>query len=103
MSGRDERGRGIGVIASAALGRAVVTVRGPGGPPAGRVHQLWAVRPGAQPRSLGLLAGDTPLLATGLDPAVSSLAVTVEPDGGSSRPTGRPVAQLSLESVGFGE
>ncbi|MFV0136885.1 anti-sigma factor domain-containing protein [Streptomyces sp. HMX87] len=101
-SGRDDRGRRIGVIASAAEGRAVVTLRGYGDPPGGRVHQLWAMRPGAQPRSLGLLEGDTPLLATGLDRAVSSLAVTVEPDGGSVRPTSQQVVQLALESVGFG-
>ncbi|MEG3629228.1 anti-sigma factor [Streptomyces poriticola] len=101
--GRDERGRSIGVIASVTAGRAVVTLRGYGDPQGGRVHQLWAMRPGAQPRSLGLFDGDTPLLATGLDPAVSSLAVTVEPDGGSARPTSKPVVQLALESLGFGE
>lgn len=33
----------------------------------------------------------------------TSLAVTVEPDGGSPQPTGQPVVQLALKSVGFGE
>ncbi|MGW3462223.1 hypothetical protein ACWDE9_22640, partial [Streptomyces olivaceoviridis] len=33
----------------------------------------------------------------------TSLAVTVEPDGGSAQPTGQPIVQLTLKSVGFGE
>ncbi|MGW4302793.1 anti-sigma factor [Streptomyces sp. NPDC004646] len=102
-SGEDARGRSMAVIASAAEGRAVVTLSGYGTPPGGRVHQLWLVRPHAQPRSLGLLTGDTPLVAKGLDKSSASLAVTVEPDGGSSRPTGQPIVQLTLKSVGFGE
>ncbi|MFJ7150054.1 anti-sigma factor domain-containing protein [Streptomyces sp. NPDC100445] len=102
-SGEDGRGRRIGVIASASGRDAVVTLSGYGTPAGGRVHQLWLLRPGAGPRSLGLLAGDTPLVARGLDTSATSLAVTVEPGGGSARPTGRPIVQLTLESVGFGE
>ncbi|MER6559672.1 anti-sigma factor [Streptomyces sp. NPDC001027] len=102
-SGRDARGRSIGVIASAADGEAIVTLSGYGALPAGQVHQLWLMRPGAQPHSLGLFAADTPLVATGLDKAATSLAVTVEPDGGSPQPTTQPVVQLTLKSVGFGE
>ncbi|MFF8476542.1 anti-sigma factor domain-containing protein [Streptomyces sp. NPDC015414] len=99
----DARGRGIGVIASASEGRAVVTLSGYGTPSGGRVHQLWLMRPRALPRSLGLLAGDTPLVAKGLGRSSTSLAVTVEPGGGSTQPTGQPVAQLTLKAVGFGE
>jgi anti-sigma-K factor RskA len=102
-SGRDARGRTIGVIASAAERSAVVTLGGYGTPPGGRVHQLWLMRPGAQPRSLGLLKGDTPLVATSLGTSATSLAVTVEPAGGSPQPTTQPIVQLALKSVGFGE
>jgi anti-sigma-K factor RskA len=102
-SGRDARGRTIGVIASASRGRGVVTLGGYGEPPDGRVYQLWVVRPGAQPRSLGLFDGDAPLAASGLGPSSASLAVTVEPGGGSPRPTGQPIVQLALKSLGFGE
>lgn len=102
-NGKDARGRNIGVIASVSEGQAVVTLSGYGALPGGRVHQLWLMRPGAQPRSLGLFKGDTPLVATGLDKAATSLAVTVEPDGGSAQPTTQPVVQLTLKSVGFGE
>ncbi|MEU6668920.1 anti-sigma factor [Streptomyces sp. NPDC046727] len=102
-SSEDARGRSIGVIASASEREAVVTLSGYGTPPGGHVHQLWLMRPRVQPRSLGLLAGDTPLIAKGLDTSSTSLAVTVEPDGGSAQPTGQPIVQLTLKSVGFGE
>ncbi|MEU9733192.1 anti-sigma factor [Streptomyces sp. NPDC048002] len=102
-TGRDAEGRSIGVIASASEGSAVVTLGGYDDLPADRVHQLWLMRPGAQPRSLGLFDDDTPLVAAGLDKSATSLAVTVEPDGGSAQPTTQPVVQLALKSVGFGE
>ncbi|MGW1536556.1 anti-sigma factor [Streptomyces aureus] len=100
---RDQSGRGIGVVASASERRAVVTLSGLGTPSGGRVHQLWLMRPNENPRSLGLFDGDTPLVADGLDPNSTSLAVTVEPHGGSQQPTTSPVVQLALETVGFGE
>ncbi|WP_432042835.1 anti-sigma factor [Streptomyces cadmiisoli] len=102
-TGRDGDGGTIGVVASASAGRAVVTLSGYDDPPDDRVHQLWLMRPRAQPRSLGLFEGDTPLVASGLGPSASSLAVTVEPDGGSPRPTSQPLVQLALKSLGFGE
>jgi anti-sigma-K factor RskA len=102
-TGADAAGRSIGVIASASEGRAVVTLSGYGALPSGRVRQLWLMRPNVQPRSLGLFKDDTPLVTTGLDKTATSLAVTVEPDGGSAQPTTQPVVQLALKSVGFGE
>ncbi|MHA5051678.1 anti-sigma factor [Streptomyces sp. SD15] len=102
-SDRDAQGRGIGVVASASERRAVVTLSGLGTPSAGRVHQLWLMRPGVQPRSLGLFEADTPLVAGGLSTTATSLAVTVEPQGGSAQPTTQPVVQLTLKTVGFGE
>lgn len=101
--GTDASGGNIGVIASASEGRAVVTLSGYRKPPGGHVRQLWVMRSHAQPRSLGLFKGDTPLIATGLGRSSKSLAVTVEPDGGSAQPTTQPVVQLALKSVGFGE
>lgn len=102
-NGKDAEGHGIGVIASVAEGEAVVTLSGYGELTGGRVHQLWLMRPAEQPRSLGLFSADTPLVATGLETDATSLAVTVEPDGGSPQPTSQPVVQLALKSVGFGE
>jgi anti-sigma-K factor RskA len=102
-SGQDAQGRSIGVIASASEGRAVVTLSGYDDLPGDRVHQLWLMRPDARPRSLGLFKGDTPLVTSGLNKSATSLAVTVERDGGSPQPTSQPVVQLALKSVGFGE
>lgn len=100
---RDARGRGINVVASESRRRAVVTVTGLAAPPAGRVHQLWVMRSASEPRSLGLVDGETPLIAANLSASARSLAVTIEPDGGSKQPTSAPLVQLALESVGFGE
>ncbi|MEU9345668.1 anti-sigma factor [Streptomyces sp. NPDC048278] len=100
---KDTQGRSIGTVASVSEGQAVVTLSGYGTPSNGRVHQLWLMRPRVQPRSLGLFEGDTPLVATGLSRSATSLAVTVEPAGGSAQPTSQPVVQLALKSVGFGE
>ncbi|OIJ66280.1 anti-sigma factor [Streptomyces mangrovisoli] len=102
-TGQDAAGHTIGVIASASEGRAVVTLSGYDAPPSGRVRQLWLMRPGARPRSLGLFSDDTPLVTSGLQKSATSLAVTVEPDGGSAQPTTQPIVQLALKSVGFGE
>jgi anti-sigma-K factor RskA len=102
-TGKDTEGRTIGVIASASEGRAVVTLSGYDDLPGDRVHQLWLMRPDAQPRSLGLFEGDTPLVTSDLNKSATSLAVTVEPDGGSPQPTTQPIVQLALKSVGFGE
>ncbi|WP_328497317.1 anti-sigma factor [Streptomyces sp. NBC_00414] len=102
-TGRDANGQGIGVVASASRHAAVVTSAGLGTPSNDRVHQLWLMRPEGKPRSLGLLDGDTPLMATGLNTDATSLAVTVEPSGGSPQPTTAPVVQLALKSLGFGE
>lgn len=101
-SGLDARGGTIGVVASASERSAVVTLGGYDDPPDGRVRQLWLMRPGAQPLSLGVFEGDVPLVASDLDTSSTSLAVTVEPDGGSSQPTTQPVVQLALKAVGFG-
>ncbi|MEB8339916.1 anti-sigma factor [Streptomyces endophyticus] len=99
------RADGLNVVASPERGSAVITVTGLRAPPRGKAHQLWLMEPSAPPRSLGVLpdgGSDTPVVATGLTPDASSLAVTTEPNGGSARPTGAPLVQLALESVGFG-
>lgn len=100
---KDGQGQSITVVASVSEGRAVVTLSGMGALSDGRVRQLWLMRPQQQPRSLGLFAADTPLVTGGLTKSATSLAVTVEPAGGSAQPTTQPVVQLALESVGFGE
>ena len=63
--------------------------------PAGSVHQLWIIAPGAAPVSLGLLDAPVLTLAYPSAPPVGwTLAVSVEPKGGST--TGAPTGPVIL-------
>lgn len=60
--------------------------------PAGQVQELWIIAPDAAPVSLGLLA-DAPLTVAYPDtPTGWTLAVSLEPEGGS--PTGAPTGPV---------
>lgn len=62
----------------------------------GLVHELWLVAPGAAPVSLGLL-GDASVIINQPAPAVGwTLAVSVEPAGGSK--TGQPTGPVILQA-----
>jgi len=60
---------------------------------ADHVLQLWVLDNGA--RSVGLIEGSQPLLATDVGPN-AKLGVTVEPAGGSEQPTTTPVLTVDL-------
>ena len=62
--------------------------------PAGQVHQLWIIAPGAAPVSLGLLDGTALRLTYPAPTAGWTLAVSVEPTGGST--TGAPTGPVIL-------
>lgn len=65
--------------------------------PAGQVQEVWLIAPDAAPVSLGLLA-DVPLTVPYPEaPAGWTLAVSVEPDGGS--PTGAPTGPVIAAGV----
>ena len=87
---RTSAGGSVTVVASAALREAVVT--GTGTPPAGRVYQVWVMSPSAA-RSAGLMAGPSTVLASAVVPG-DRIGITVEPAGGTSKPTTTPVAVL---------
>lgn len=59
--------------------------------PTGQVHELWIIAPGAAPVSLGLLA-DADLTVTTQAPKGWTLAISLEPAGGS--PTGAPTGPV---------
>lgn len=59
--------------------------------PTGQVHELWIIAPGAAPVSLGLLA-DGDLTVTTQAPKGWTLAISLEPTGGS--PTGAPTGPV---------
>ncbi|WP_052594610.1 anti-sigma factor [Luteipulveratus mongoliensis] len=72
---------------------AVQTERMPAAP-AGHAYQAWFLDQSGAPRSAGLMSGAEPQLLTG-KPG-STLAVTVEPAGGSAAPTTTPLVEVSL-------
>lgn len=86
-------GGSVTVVASAALREAVVTATGMVSPPKGRVYQVWVMSPSGA-RSAGLMAGASTLLASAVVPG-DRIGITVEPAGGTSKPTTAPVAVLS--------
>jgi len=89
---RTGAGGSVTVVTSAALRESVVSATGMAALPAGRVYQVWVMSP-AGARSAGLLTG-TQLLASAVTPG-DRIGITVEPAGGTTRPTTTPVAVLS--------
>lgn len=60
----------------------------------GQVHELWIIAPDAAPVSLGLLAEGPLAVKYPVPPAGWTLAVSIEPAGGS--PTGAPTGPVIL-------
>jgi anti-sigma-K factor RskA len=67
----------------------------------GQVHELWVIAPDAAPVSLGLLEAETLTVRYPSPPAGWTLAVSVEPAGGS--PTGVPTGPVILSAVVVGD
>lgn len=66
--------------------------------PSGKVLQLWSVRNGVA-TSAGLYDdGQHYALISGTPSAGESLAVTVEPGGGSAHPTTQPIVRIKLDA-----
>jgi anti-sigma-K factor RskA len=64
----------------------------------GQTYQLWAAE-GEQMVSLGLLGSAPTMSVVGVDQAVTTLALTIEPVGGSTGPTSAPMAQGTLSQA----
>jgi anti-sigma-K factor RskA len=64
-----------------------------------KVYQFWVMNAAGGARSVGLLAGSggvsSPVLAADVQPG-DRLGITVEPAGGTSRPTTTPIMTLSV-------
>ncbi len=88
-------GRGSGrVLVDAASGETAVVLAGFGPAPAGKVYELWAIRGDRPPEPAGLFPGGAePSVAARADTVprpgeVTAFAVSIEPEGGSTAPTG---------------
>lgn len=94
-AGRAAGGGTVTIVASALRGRVVVSASGLRALPPSKAYQLWLIDP-AGPRSAGLLpAGRTGPVVAGTWRPADKLGVTVEPAGGSARPTTEPLVLLS--------
>jgi anti-sigma-K factor RskA len=87
------------VVVSRSRHALVLTTSGLPALPAAKVYEVWFMAPG-RIRAAGLLSSPTggrtaPLLASGLA-AGDRIGVTVEPAGGTARPTTTPILVMSL-------
>jgi anti-sigma-K factor RskA len=84
-----------GKLAVANSGRAVLFTCGIAKAPAGKTYEAWVITSGTAARA-GEFAGGQGCVAVPLArdvPSGSTVAVTVEPDGGSDQPTTTPIIQ----------
>jgi anti-sigma-K factor RskA len=88
------------VAYSRQLGKAAIDVTGLPPAPDGKTYQLWYVGPDQVARSAGLLDADAEghgsLLLQGDANRAAAVGMTVEPAGGSARPTTDPVLVIAL-------
>jgi anti-sigma factor RsiW len=93
-------GQGV-VVYSRSRGEAAVVLTGLPALPSGRTYQLWLMDSGgaATARSIGLVGGsgtsNSPVLADALDSA-TTVGLTIEPAGGSAKPTTTPIMVVSI-------
>jgi anti-sigma-K factor RskA len=91
----------VTAVVSARNHEAVITSAGMPAPPASRVYQLWVMsasgaRPAGLMPAISAGAGSTaPVLTADVQPG-DRLGITIEPAGGSARPTTAPIAVLSV-------
>jgi anti-sigma factor RsiW len=90
---RTSAGGNVTVVTSAALREAVVSSSGLASLPPSRVYQVWVMSPSGA-RSAGLMHGSS-LLASSVRPG-DRIGITIEPAGGTSKPTTTPIAVLPV-------
>lgn len=93
--GRTGTGATTSVITSALRGRAVFVASGLPAAPAGTTYQLW-FDDGGTMRPAGLLPRDGATVMQGAPADARAVGLTLEPAGGSPRPTAAPLLLLAL-------
>lgn len=88
------------VVVSRDVGRAVILTEDMPGAPEGRDYQLWLQTPAGEMQPAGLMPDtrDATVLLDGEASRATGVGITVEPDGGSERPTTEPIAIFSLDA-----
>jgi anti-sigma-K factor RskA len=98
----DVNGGGTATVSiSPSKDAAVVKMNGVPAPPAGKVYQMWLIpKDGSAPVSQGLMDAEAlskPAVVKGIGTA-AALGITVEPAGGSAKPTLPTVAAAPLDA-----
>ncbi|MCS0634856.1 anti-sigma factor [Streptomyces sp. LP05-1] len=94
-SGELKDGARATVVVSRSRNQAVFVASGLPELPSGKTYQLWFADGGTM-RPAGLVGADGALLMRGEVGAATGMGVTVEPAGGSDRPTSPPLAVMAL-------
>jgi anti-sigma-K factor RskA len=83
-------------VAVGPAGKATISVSGLGAAPKGKTYEAWVIAAGHSPRPAGLFSGSTSALhLRGTVPQHAVVAVTLEPAGGSTKPTTTPIFSTS--------
>lgn len=92
-----EAGRAI-VIRSKAEDRAVIRTEDMVSAPEGKVYELWLLAPDGKYTSAGLMPDepDQTLVLDGSASSAAGVGITIEPDGGSDKPSAKPIALFDL-------
>ncbi|MFG2340918.1 anti-sigma factor [Streptomyces yangpuensis] len=93
--GRASNGALTTVVASERQNRAVFTAAGLPAPAAGMTYQLWLDHDGTM-RPAGFIRQDGTVLLDGDTADAGAVGLTLEPAGGSSRPTTAPLLLMTL-------
>ncbi|THA50600.1 anti-sigma factor [Streptomyces sp. A1136] len=92
---RAGNGAATSVVSSRRLDKTVFTAAGLPAPGTGKTYQLWLDHNGTM-RPAGLLPHDGAVLLTGDTAGARAVGLTLEPAGGSARPTTPPLVLLPL-------
>ena len=77
-------------------GKATISVSGLASAPRGKTYEAWVIRAGHAPRPAALFFGSTSeVRLSGTVPQHAVVAVTLEPTGGSKKPTTTPIFSTS--------
>jgi anti-sigma-K factor RskA len=90
------------VVHSDSLGQAVIVTKDMPPPPAGKVYELWLDQPGRGMVPAGLMPveSDQTVILSGDAATATAAGITVEPEGGSPKPTTEPIAVFDFGRAG---
>ena len=99
IHGSGQNGVSANVVVSHSLGQSAFVADGLAAPPSGKTYQLWYIDASGSARSAGLVTtsdGNSTQLLQGTINGATTVGMTVEPSGGSTQPTTKPVLAIPI-------